>query len=126
MSISRKKGIFPALTLAAMLALGSVSALAPAPVAAQNIFASPSAARSAGVNTTQSGYAYAASQPMAAGDPAPTGDASPYTAIFSQIQTATTGLLSGPGALAFGILILGLGFGVAWRLVTKGVKSVAK
>ena len=114
--------------LSAISAVALMSALSFAsvvPASAQAIFSSPRAAASAGLNPNAANNPNAMN-PNATGDPAPSGDASPYTAIFSQIQTATTGLLSGPGALAFGVLILGLGFGVAWRLVTKGVKSVAK
>ncbi len=138
-SIKRNLSILSALALAGLAAVS-----APAPVSAQSIFASPNAARAAGVPggggygiASQGGYmgGYARGG-MSAMDttsggtgtapaPAPaSGD--PYAAIFGQIQTATSGLLSGPGAMAFGVLILGLGFGVAWRLVTKGVKSIGK
>ena len=128
MNLTRKVSlIVPAL---ALLGLGGVTA--PAPVAAQSIFASPMAAHSAGMGSNFAGGSarYSGLQANDTGTGTGTGTSGdgtdPYTAIFAQIQTATSGLLSGPGALAFGILILGLGFGVAWRLVTKGVKSIAK
>lgn len=131
-SITRNVSILSAVALMAVAGVSS-------PASAQSIFASPQAAHAAGMganyvnqvrgnaiagggaSSTYSAPAYTPSSPM---DPGTGTD--PYAAIFSQIQTAASGLLSGPGALAFGVLILGLGFGVAWRLVTKGVKSIAK
>ena len=104
----------------ALVGLGSV--IPSAPASAQAIFASPRAATAAHV--AYHGNAETANAAAPADDT--TTPADPYAAIFAQVQTAVTGLLSGPGALAFGILILGLGFGVAWRLVTKGTKSIAK
>lgn len=118
-----------------LLLAGFMLALAPlslsAPASAQAIFASPRAATVAGMPGT---YQTAPTSPGAGAFVAsPNGYASandvaadPYVAIFAQIQTAATALLAGPGALAFGVLILGLGFGVAWRLVKKGVGSIAK
>lgn len=134
-SIKRNLSLVAALALAGLAAVSS-----PAPASAQSIFASPQAAHAAGMGagyignmrqnaTASPGAGGAYSNPAASGYATPadtTGGADPYAAIFSQIQTAASGLLSGPGALAFGVLILGLGFGVAWRLVTKGVKSIAK
>lgn len=129
MSISRKKGILPALTLAALMALGSVGVSAPA--SAQSIFASPQAAHAAGVNSYSGGGGYYQPHAMQANDtgtgtPDPGAGSDVYSSIFAQIQTAVTAIIAGPGAKAFGILILGLAFGIAWRLVTKGTKSVAK
>lgn len=118
-----------------LLLAGCMLALAPlslsAPASAQAIFASPRAASAAGMPGT---YQTSPTAPGAgASAVSPTGFASandatadPYVGIFAQIQTAATALLAGPGALAFGVLILGLGFGVAWRLVKKGVGSIAK
>ena len=121
------KSMRSTLSLAAAVALMAISSLAGVkPAAAQSIFASPRAAAAAHVqfhgNTENSNAQTAA-------DSAPsdtTTPADPYAAIFGQVQTAVTGLLAGPGALAFGVLILALGFGVAWRLTNKGVKSIAK
>lgn len=118
MSISRK---LTALSLA--LAFCGLGAIVPSPPAsAQAIFASPRAASAAHVAYQGNAQTAEAAAPADTG----TAPADPYAAIFGQVQTAVTGLLSGPGALAFGVLILGLGFGVAWRLVTKGTKSIAK
>ena len=119
--------------LSLALALVGLGAVVPsAPASAQSIFASPYAAHAAGLSYQNGGTQQARSVQSAddtTTDPGTGGGTTstdPYAAIFSQIQTATSGLLSGPGALAFGVLILGLGFGVAWRLTTKGVKSIAK
>lgn len=120
-SNKRTLSILPALALMAVGTLGSV-----VPASAQSIFASPQAARSAGVSSyTQSPTRYTPNDVgSGTNDGTPADD--PYTAIFGQIQTAVTGIVAGPGAKAFGILILGLAFGIAWRLVTKGTKTVAK
>lgn len=122
MSISRKFSVISAVALTALSSLGPVVSSA----SAQSIFASPRAASAAGVayNGNSKNSNYAAANDSTPSDP--NAPADPYAAIFGQIQTAASALLSGPGALAFGVLILGLGFGVAWRLTTKGVKSIAK
>ena len=122
MSVKRTISVLGAVALMAVASFGGVK-----PASAQSIFASPRAASAAGVSY-QGGGSYSA-RDLTGGTLAPndgTAPADPYAAIFAQIQTATSALLSGPGALAFGVLILGLGFGVAWRLTTKGVKSIAK
>lgn len=116
MKFKRISMMVVACAVAALGLFGSVN-----PAAAQSIYAS-NAARSAMLGGRANDAA-----PMDTGGGATAPDTTAtYTAIFGQVQTSTVALIAGVGALAYGVYLLGLGYGVGWRLTGKSIKQIAK
>ena len=65
----------------------------------------------------------AEANPMDAGTT--TGGDPDYTDTFAGVTSEVQGAITGPGKLAIGVMILGVIFGVVWRLVSKAPKKIA-
>lgn len=48
-----------------------------------------------------------------------------YTDTFAGVTSEVQGAITGPGKLAIGVMILGVIFGVVWRLISKAPKKIA-
>ena len=56
----------------------------------------------------------------------PTGtavDVSGYAQTFADAKASLLAVISGPGTLAFGVMLVGLIFAVVWKLYRKGIHS---
>ena len=102
-----------------------------APVVAPVAVHAQAAPQSYAARAEQSRLAHAALNPNDTTDPTGTSptpvDTSAYSGVFDQMKATMNSVATGPVGLgAMGLLVIGIIFGVAWRLLTKGGSKVGR